>query len=258
MPTLTAEGKLYEKWVANLKPPRPAKQFFKALKDDGTFVPLFGAIHGEFSFKESDFEELLMKIYSIMEQMVEIEKTMYLVRKSKGLFTKSAVRLENAKKNVISAIEAVNRAEHTVQPDLPELRRGVLVFRPSRCALKELQKSLETLTSFSASMIHPRLRTAREKKLASSYRANYKLWDSPYSPNQGSADIQNHVVQLLEQLVRRFFRHRTVAPGGLDKFISCVFKAAGRTLTDDNVKVIRSRNKNKKKLKATAVTRASE
>lgn len=185
-------------------------------------------------------------VYSVATAMGNAEHAVAVAIKTTPLIRAQRMVFSKARVQIARSLDLLHRAKPAVDAARKSLKRGVLRVRPAEEALRQLKQTLEELEIQCAELIHPAKRTPYEEGLAA--RFPYKSGHVPLPVTPGSAKINYDVTELLDAGLRQFTRGQ-VPSSHIDRFISKFFAAAlGRSVTDENVKLMRIRiRKDRKK-----------
>jgi hypothetical protein len=222
---------------------------------------------GECEFDEKKMEHFVSGTYAVMARLVEKEYRSTVARNSVAMFREGKKRFSYAGKHIANSLKYLAKAEAAVEPEIEELVEGALDFSPSRKALERLRNRLEEIEAWNAALIHPRLRkSSQERTLAEKFKYERRVWKYlPAVPSSGDL-VRDAVSSLEKQIVsfahkpfignpahsegRQYLKGpRKASSAAIDRFISRVFQAAtGQSITAANVKTIRLRIAEQKKL----------
>jgi hypothetical protein len=163
------------------------------------------------------------------------------------------LRCTRAKAAIRHSLNSLGKAEAIGREmiDKDSLLPGWLDFEPSKKALERIKKRIVDLESTAAALVHPDLRKRGEEQSLAS-KTPHKLTHLEFKPTEGSSNLQYWVVEVLEDQIREF-AGGNVPPHDLNQFISEFLTALSSLglnvqATVDNVRVIRTRNRNRKQM----------
>ena len=186
---------------------------------------------------------------AIAESISKFEENLALEREAEREVRMSRVRSGRAKRKIEHSLKFLDDAE-VIGMNMKELRPGFLNFQPARKALEQLEKKFSDLESTGAALIHPDLRKASEKSLAT--RTPYRLSHPEFKPTPKSQKLMHRAVEMLDDEIQKFTSGK-VPPRHVNKFIAEFLHSLGRGTVDvANVKTIRARYHERKRSAETA------
>jgi hypothetical protein len=189
------------------------------------------------------------RLHDIAEHVSKLKDHLALERAAEPDLRMSRVRSGRARKKIEHSLKFLHEAE-LIRRDMKELRPEVADFRPARRALERLKTTFSDLESTAAALLHPDLRKSNEKSLAN--QSPYRLSHPELKPTPGSKKLMHIAVEILDDEIQKFTRGKVKA-GPVHEFICDFVKALGWTKVNvANVKTIRARYYERKRLAETA------
>jgi hypothetical protein len=169
-------------------------------------------------------------------------------RKAEREIRESRLKSGRAKAAIENSLESLRKAER-IGSKMNELKPGWLNFQPALKALERLGKRIGHWESLAAALIHPKLRTKDEEKLAK--KTPRELFHPPFKATPGSQELMHRVVEMVDDEMQNFTRGKVPARQ-VNKFIAEFLKNFfGWTVAVANVKTIRARYHEQERAAAT-------
>jgi hypothetical protein len=198
--------------------------------------------------RRTKLDRFANRLYDIAEHVSKLKSHLAFEREAESDLRMSRVRSGRAKKKIQHSLKFLHDAE-LIRDDMKELRPGVADFQPARKALERLETTFRNLESTAAALLNPNLRKSSEKSLAN--QTPYRLSHSELKPTPGSQQVMHVAVEILDDEIQKFTNGKVKA-GSVNEFICEFLKVLGWTVSVANVKTIRARYYERKRLVETA------
>jgi len=222
---------------------KPWEEFAKELLPD--LAKEFVSPIGE--FREKELAQLLNYSHNASKWYADAVNEAKYQRRVPSLSRRARLNWTRARSHIAQSLKLVNRAQASLSQEyVAQLEPGVLQFHEAVTSLEKLNTALSELETINAALIHPDLRTRIERKQAG--RSPDLFRHTEFSMKKGSAALKSKLTELLADRLHKY-THGKVPLHHIDTIISKVFLIAlGETVTAANVKTLRLRSHQRKKL----------
>jgi len=188
-------------------------------------------------------------LYRIVVSAIDFENHLAVERSARDFCRPQRRKFELSRIHVEHSLRHINLARNALGSAAKEIDPSVLRFNEISKSLEQLHHDLAQLESDCAYIVPKSLRTDREEVL--SLQSKFRLKHALSKPKR-SAEFRYSVTERVEHVVRKYTGTK-VPSNHVDKFISTFFDAGfAEHVTEENVKTLRVRIKQRKRKKTAA------